>query len=93
MQKKIILDTFTLQEIKKYMHICICGWKSTDITEIQKKKKKKRRNRKTSINQITYIHIHKIFFNIIMEQFTRQQHYNNNNNNNNDHACARMIII
>jgi len=49
-----MLDTFTLQEIKKDMRMYMC-WKSTDITENQKKK---RRNRKTSMNQITYIYIH-----------------------------------
>jgi hypothetical protein len=41
MQKEIILDTFTLQEIKKDMRIYMYGWKSTDITENQKRGKKR----------------------------------------------------
>jgi hypothetical protein len=39
MQKKIILNTFTLQEITKDTRMYMC-WKSTDITENQTKKKK-----------------------------------------------------
>lgn len=89
MQKKNILDTFTLQEIKKDIYIYM--WKSTDITENQKKKKETDQQKKKNEYKSNYIYTHKVFkyiLIIIMKQLTRQQQYNNN-----DHACARMIII
>jgi hypothetical protein len=54
MQKKIILDTFTLQEIKKDIYIYM--WKSTDITENQKKKKETDQHKKTEYKSKLHIY-------------------------------------